>query len=56
MRGQLRDGALGGAALLVALHVFAKALAPRPGQPPVALLLFAAAAAAIPGTLIVLIL
>ncbi|WP_291773727.1 hypothetical protein [Luteibacter sp.] len=56
VRRQLGDLAIGAAALLVAIHVVARALAPRAGGPPVALLLFGAVLAAIPGTVIVLLL
>jgi hypothetical protein len=53
VREQLGDIAVGVGALIIVVHALAKALAPRPGEPPVAILFALAAIAAVPGTLIV---
>lgn len=53
MRSHGRDIAIGAGALLVVVHELAKALTPRAGEPPVALLFALAAIAAIPGLMIV---
>jgi len=53
VREHLAEVAVGIGALIVVVHALAKALAPKKGEPPVAILFVLAALAAIPGTLIV---
>lgn len=54
IREQLGDVAAGVGALIIVVHALSMALAPRKGEPPVAILFVLAALAAIPGTLITL--